>query len=48
MGDALYHSMRFRAINVLDDFNQEVLAIEVDTSLSSMRLIRVFEQMKAT
>ena len=43
MSDALYHGMRFRTFTVLDDFNREVLAIEVDTSLSSMRLIRVFE-----
>ena len=48
MSDALYHGMRFRTFNVLDDFNREVLAIEIDTSLSSMRLIRVFEQLKAT
>jgi len=30
----------------LDDFNQEALAIEIDTSLPSSRLVRVFEQMK--
>ncbi len=48
MSDALYHGMRFRTFNVLDDFNREALAIEIDTSLSSMRLIRVFEQLKET
>ena len=48
MSDVLYHGMRFRTFNVLDDFNREVLAIEIDTSLSSMRLIRVFEQLIAT
>ena len=32
---------------MLDDFNREALAIEVDTSLPSRRLVRVFEQLKA-
>ena len=48
MSDARYHGMRFRTFNGLDDFNREALAIEIDTSLSSMRLIRVFEQLKET
>ena len=30
----------------MDDFNREALAIEVDTSLPSARLVRVFEQLK--
>lgn len=32
--------------NVLDDFNREALAIEIDTSLTGERLIRVFEQLR--
>ena len=48
MSDALYHGVRFRTFNVLDDFNREILAIEIDTSLPSERLTRVFEQIKAT
>jgi len=47
MSDALYRGPRFRTFNVLDDFNREVLAIEVDTSLTSTRLVRVFEQLAA-
>ena len=47
MSDALYHGVRFRTFNVLDDFNREALAIEIDTSLPSTRLVRVFEQLKA-
>ena len=39
--------MRYRTFNVLDDFNREILAIEVDTSLPSERLVRVLEQIKA-
>lgn len=46
MSDALYSGMRFRTFNVIDDFNREALAIEIDTSLSSARLVRVFEQLK--
>ena len=46
MSDALYNGVRFRTFNVLDDFNREVLSIEIDTSLPSQRLVRVFEQLK--
>ena len=46
MSDALYRGPRFRTFNVLDDFNREALAIEIDTSLSSARLVRVFDQLK--
>ena len=47
VSDALYNGVRFRTFNVLDDFNREALAIEIDTSLPSARLVRVFEQLKA-
>ena len=47
MSDALYNGVRFRTFNVLDDFNREALAIEIDTSLPSQRLVRVFEQLKS-
>lgn len=46
MSDALYNGMRYRTLNVLDDFNREALAIEIDTSLPSTRLVRVLEQLK--
>jgi len=46
VSDALYNGVRFRTFNVLDDFNREALAIEIDTSLPSARLVRVFEQLK--
>lgn len=46
MSDALYVGKRFRTFNVLDDFNREILAIEIDTSLTSSRLIRVFERLQ--
>ena len=46
MSDALACGRRFRTFNVVDDFNREALHIEVDTSINSNRLVRVFEQLK--
>jgi putative transposase len=46
MSDALACGKRFRTFNVVDDFNREALHIEVDTSINSHRLVRVFEQLK--
>jgi putative transposase len=42
--DALGDGRSFRLFNVLDDFNREGLAIEVDLSLPSVRVIRALEQ----
>jgi len=46
MADALACGRRFRLFNVVDDFNREVLHIEVDTSINSGRLVRVFERLR--
>ena len=43
MSDSLYASRRFRTFNVIDDFNRELLHVEIDTS---KRLIRVFERLR--
>lgn len=48
MSDALYAGNRFRAFTLIDDFNREVVAIEIDTSLTAKRLIRVFERLQET
>ena len=48
MSDALYAGNRFRTFNVIDDFNREVLAIEIDTSITGRRLIRVFERLQSS
>ncbi len=48
MSDALYARGRFRTSNVIDDFNRESLTIEVDTSITAKRLIRIFEILKIT
>lgn len=47
MSDALYHGARFRTLNIIDDFNREALAIEIDTSLRAERVIRVLDRLKA-
>jgi putative transposase len=44
MSDSLISGRKFRVLNLLDDFNREALAIEVDTSLRAERVIRVLEQ----
>lgn len=46
MSDALYGGPRFRTFNVIDDFNRESLAVEIDTSLTGRRLIRLFERLR--
>lgn len=35
---------KFRVFNLVDDFNREALAIEIDTSLPAERIIRILEQ----
>lgn len=47
MSDALYSGQRFRTFNVVDDFNREGLAIEVDTNLPAARVIRVLDRIAA-
>lgn len=45
--DALWSGRRFRTFNVLDDFNREALAIEVDLNLPAERVIRTLEHIAA-
>ncbi len=45
MCDSLVDGRRFRLLNIIDDYNRESLAIEIDTSLPSLRVIRVLEQL---
>ncbi len=46
MHDSLYVGRRFRTLNVLDEGVREVLDIEMDTSLSGERVVRVLERLK--
>lgn len=43
MSDALTSGRKVRTLNVIDDFNREALAIEVDSSLPAERVVRVLE-----
>lgn len=44
MSDSLRDCRQFRTFNVLDDFNREALAIEIDLSLPAARIIRVLDR----
>lgn len=44
MSDSIVGGRRFRTFNLIDDCTREVLAIEIDTSLSSKRIIRTLER----
>jgi len=44
MSDGLANGSKLRTFNVMDDYNREGLAIEVDQSLPSTRVIRALEQ----
>jgi len=47
MHDALYDGRRFRVLNVLDEGNREALAVEIGTSLASVRVVALLEQLVA-
>jgi putative transposase len=44
MSDSLMGIRKLRTFNVMDDCSREALAIEIDTSLSSKRIIRTLER----
>ncbi len=46
VSDTLHNGRRFRTFNVVDDFNREAMHIEIDTSITSGRLVRVFDQLR--
>lgn len=47
LGDTLYDGRCYRTLNVLDESNREGLAIEIDTSLPSSRVVALLNQLVA-
>ncbi|RNM04653.1 IS3 family transposase [Dickeya undicola] len=47
MSGALCDGRRFRLFNVVDDFNREALAIDVDLNIPSHRVVRILERLSA-
>jgi hypothetical protein len=41
---ALLNGRKFRTLNLLDNFNHEALAIEINISLPAERVVRILEQ----
>lgn len=46
MHDSLWDGRSFRLLNVIDDYNRQVLWIEADTGLPTLRVIRVLDRLK--
>ncbi len=44
MSDALWYGRRFRTFNVVDDFNREILSIDIDINLQARRVIRTLDR----
>lgn len=47
MSDSLWNGRKFRLINIIDDYKREALHMEIDTSIPSLRLIRILNQLKS-
>ena len=47
MSDALVYGRKVRILNVIDDFNREVLAVEADYSMPAERVIGIMDQIVA-
>ena len=45
MYHTLHYGRPFRTLNVIDESNREILAIEIDISLSAVRVVRTLEQL---
>ena len=47
MSDTLQHGHRFRTFNVLDDFNREVLGIDINSGIRATRVTHYLDQIAA-
>lgn len=48
MHDSLWDGRNYRLLNIMDDYNRQILVIDADTSLPAPRLIRALERLKET
>ncbi len=46
MYDTLHYGRLFRTLNVIDESNREILAIEIDIGLPTARVVRTLEQLE--
>jgi len=46
MSDSLWDGRKFRLLNIIDDYKREALHMEIDTSIPSLRLVRILNQLK--
>lgn len=46
MSDSLSDGRKIRVLNIMDDYNREVIAIEVGLSIPSERVVRVFQRLE--
>jgi putative transposase len=44
ISDSMVNGRRFRTFNVIDECTREALVIEIDTTLTSKRIIRTLEK----
>ena len=44
MSDSLFCGRKFRTLNIVDDFNREALAIEIDIGMPAARVTRVLDR----
>jgi putative transposase len=44
MSDSLYSGRRYRLLNIIDEFNRELLDIEIDSSLPALRVIKTLDR----
>ncbi|AHM60548.1 integrase catalytic subunit [Flammeovirgaceae bacterium 311] len=46
MSNSLWDGRTFRLLNIVDDYNREILTMEANLSIPALRLIRVLEYLK--
>jgi len=47
ISDALWDGRKFRTFNVVDDYNREALAVEIDRNFPAGRVIRTLDRIAA-